>query len=101
MSLTYEWCYEVLDSEGDIVDHHFADRLSDFQDHSITTTLCLVRNEGNSVDGLTDRHWAYVKNEQLPSAFSDSALHELPGLRVPLRFHRELVLHTIRTRRLP
>lgn len=87
IKVNYEWCREVMDGE-DIVDNHFEDQLVDLIDSE--GVLVLVRNEGNENEGVTDRFWAYVVNGKLPDCFSDAMGNELPGLPVPLRFHKEL-----------
>ena len=46
----------------------------------------LVRDEGNEIDGLTDRYWAYVKGGKLPEYFSDSMGVPIK-IKVPKRFH--------------
>ena len=95
--ITYEWDVEEVDLHEDIVDHHHCDDLKPLLDHfgsAITTRtgtfrLVLVRDVGNDVDGLIDRHWAYVRNGELPQFFSDG-LTDVRH-RVPARFHRELI----------
>jgi hypothetical protein len=83
----YEWCYETLDDNGDIMDGDFEERLSHFQDARKTNTLCLLRREGDNIDGESDRLYAYVKNGQLPDKFENSSID------VPKKFHKELKKH--------
>lgn len=85
----YEWCYETIDENKDIIENDHEDRLKDFQDNRKTKQLCLVRSEGNKLDGLQDRVWAYVKDGKLPERFSDESGHELPAMKVPKKFHKE------------
>lgn len=89
--IRYEWTLETLE-DGDIVDSDFSDRLTfgwvKIAD-SISMDLGLVRNEGNDIDGITDRLWAYVKNGKLPEYFTD-AMREPTGYKVPQKFHNEL-----------
>lgn len=96
MTVSYEWDIEEVDRDsGDILDHNHGDKLSQllraFGD--IITQgrgdLVLVRDEGNNVEGLLDRYWAYVKDGVLPEYFTDS-MGEDTGIRVPQRFHREI-----------
>jgi hypothetical protein len=86
---SYEWCYETLDEFGDIIDTYFCDKLKDFDESARTETLCLIRNEGNEVDGLEDRLWAYVKDGQLPETFEDGGGYSIDEP-VPERFRKEL-----------
>ncbi len=88
--IEYEWCYETVDEEGDIIDNNFADTLMEFTDNAKTNQLCLVRNEGDEINGLEDRFWAYVKDSKLPEWFEDGAGEEI-GIKVPQRFHNELL----------
>jgi hypothetical protein len=94
--IAYEWDVEEVDAHEDIVDHNFCDSLKPLLEHygsaitagNGTFRLVLVRDVGNDVDGLIDRHWAYVRNGKLPQFFSDGIADT--GHRVPARFHREL-----------
>lgn len=88
MKVAYEWCYEVTDEHGDIIDSNFADKLSDFS-KTEEGELVLVRNEGDEINGLEDRQWAYVKNGKLPLKFSDARNQEI-DIDVPKRFFKEL-----------
>lgn len=85
----YEWCYETTDEHGDILDNDHEDKLVNFSEGRKTNQLCLVRNEGNDIDGLNDRLWAYVKDGKLPEYFSDSMGTPI-AIKVPQRFHNEL-----------
>jgi len=86
--IAYEWCFETVD-DGDIIDSNFADKLSDFTDSDKTDTLCLVRNEGDEINGLEDRLWAYVKDGKLPEFFEDGRGKDV-DVKVPLKFKNEL-----------
>lgn len=85
----YEWCYETIDENGDIIDNDHADKLAEFNEARKTEQLCLVQNIGDDDNGLEDRNWAYVKDGKLPQFFSD-AMGEFIGYEVPKRFHKEL-----------
>lgn len=86
----HEWLVEAVDQHGDIIDTNCYPTLAD----AISTTLgCpevqdyyrigLVRDEGNDVDGLQDRQWAYIqKNATLPDEYSDGAI-------IPKKFRDE------------
>lgn len=88
MKTTYEWDYETVDENGDIVDHNHADQLSKFTDGDKTNTLVLVRDVESENNGLEDRTWAYVKDGKLPEYFSDA--RGALVYKVPQRFHAEL-----------
>lgn len=81
--IIYEWSLETIDEHGDIIDSDFSN--SPFELIAANQRMCLVRNEGNEVDGLTDRLWAYVVDGKLPEYFTDSNDCEV-GYRVPLKF---------------
>lgn len=85
---TYEWTFEVTE-EGNIIDSDFRDVLADL-DITLKGDLGLVRNEGDEVNGLTDRLWAYVKDGELPDYFSD-ALGNVTSYKVPIRYKYELI----------
>jgi hypothetical protein len=85
--IKYEWSYETVDSDGDIVESIFWDTLESFFDNDRTNVLCLIRNEGNEIEGLTDRYWAYVENGILPNNFSNSI--GIVDIKVPKKFHKE------------
>lgn len=87
MAVDYEWCCEVVDQHGDIVESYFAlscaGALSWVEDDGREYQICLVRTCGEGY-----RSWAYMSNGQLPDYFADSAGHDTT--RVPQRFHREV-----------
>lgn len=85
--ITYEWGYEIEDQNGDIIDNHFEDNLNDLKGES--GNLVLVRNEGNEIDGVTDRYWAYVKANKLPDFFTDS-MGSSVNIKVPQKFRKQL-----------
>jgi len=61
--VTYEWCCEYTDNNGDIVDCDFSQKLSDVypaRRKDYQPTFCLIRNYGNDEDGLLDRGYAYA-----------------------------------------
>lgn len=84
--VTYEWDLETLDEYGDIQDHDFAERLIDLKGKE--WRLVLVRDEGNELNGLANRYWAYVENGKLPECFSNAT--NVVNIKVPQRFHKEL-----------
>lgn len=95
--VNYEWCIEHYtdDEFEDIVDNHFSDVLDFRPKHFIAndgekTRLVLVRNEGNEVDGLQDRYWAYVENNKLPELFTDDRGYPV-SIKVPKKFHAEIL----------
>jgi hypothetical protein len=90
MPTTYEWSHQCIDKFDDIIDHHFADKLSDLPDDPccgdetcVKHDLELWRNVGNDIDGITDREYALVVDGRLPDEMDG-------GSRVPVRFHREI-----------
>ena len=100
MAISYEWDHETSDEHGDIDDHDFSDslKMSGF-DHSMLyqkgNDLVLVRNEGDQWEGLTDRFWAYARVAEdgklyLPDHFNQGTGYEMPNMKVPQRFHKEL-----------
>jgi hypothetical protein len=91
VSIVYEWCVEVVDSYGDIVDNYFADSLAQAiewagdDDGEYEHQICLVRTE-DTFNG--DRAWAYLTDDgRLPAYFADAFGHDTT--KVPQRFHRE------------
>lgn len=88
-SVNYEWSLEQLDHNNDIVDNDFSENLTFEKNSLVGNDLGLVRDEGNEVDGLQQRLWAYVRNGKLPEFFADA--NSIPtGYKVPVRFHKEL-----------
>lgn len=88
--IIYEWTIETIDEYGDVIENDFAEKLSSFDKDEIKgKDLGLVRNEGNEIDGLEDRYWAYVKDDKLPEYFEDGAGYHI-AIKVPQRFHKEL-----------
>lgn len=83
LEIDYEWCYETV-IDGDIEEVDFEERLSLFDKNRITDTLCLVRSEGEDINGLQDRFYAYVKDGQLPEYFENC------NIKVPQKYHNEL-----------
>lgn len=90
MTVGYEWIVEVVDEDGDILDttawptareavFHMADKLPDGHGYDFG----LVRNDGDDVEGLADRQWAYVRNGALPDEFDG-------GAAIPKRLREEL-----------
>ena len=87
--VTYEWDIETVSNDGEVLDHHHADRLKDLPTPSTKNeVLVLIR------DTETERLWAYVdESRMLPRYFSrpeaDGQYHET-SVAVPKRFHREI-----------
>lgn len=88
--ISYEWDVEELDDNGEILDHVWRDKLSDFRSPAFECrhALVLVRDEGNEFEGLQERFWAYEEGGKLPEFFSDTQRET--RIRVPERFHAEL-----------
>jgi len=98
---TYEWDIEEvegLDEDADIIDHTFSPELDQFHHAMLSAALkrednyrlVLVLDQGNEVDGLQDRAWAYVAEDgTLPEFFAD-AWEATTSHRVPDRFRREI-----------
>lgn len=88
MKVAYEWCYELTDEHGDIVNNNFADKLSDFSNKE-EGELVLIINYGDEINGISDRYWARVTDSKLPLKFSDAGNQEI-DINVPKRFFKEL-----------
>ena len=92
----YEWDLETVYREsGDVLDHHFADRLQELPARESDQDLVLVRSVGNEHDGVADKMWAYVVNGELPKTFSvptECGMSDC-GVKVPKRFAVEFSLH--------
>lgn len=89
MATSYEWVVESLDDYDDITDTCAWSSCMDARAHmgraterGERTALCLVRNVGNDVEGLTGRQWAYVDNGALPATFDGGAV-------IPARYRVE------------
>jgi hypothetical protein len=82
----YEWDREIVDANGDVIDHNHSDKLRVIADDP--GRLVLVRDEIDRYEGLVDRYWAYANNGKLPEFFEDERGCE--GPKVPKRFHAEL-----------
>lgn len=85
----YEWCYETLDDNDDIIDNTFEDKLANLNKPDEKCRLVLVRSEGGENQGVTDRAWAYVIDGKLPDYF-ENANNQPINTKVPKRFHEEL-----------
>jgi len=81
MATNYEWDLETYEGD-DIIDHWFAEKLSNLPLPAATQVLVLVRRVGYPDEGVGDREWAYIQDGKLPEIFDG-------GTRVPQRFHRE------------
>ena len=95
--VTYEWTAEASDEYGDIIDSHFDETIDGAKGYGgnlreqypdAKIEYALVRTAGNEVDGITERHYAYLDDRGfLPDRFSTSA-YEMDGPDVPKRFQR-------------
>lgn len=83
----YEWNYERVDADGDIIDHTYADKLKDLnmdEDGFLVLVRSVYENER-----LVDRTWAYViSGMELPAHFEDSYGKQCE--KVPQRFRKEI-----------
>lgn len=64
--ITYEWCLEYLNKDGDIEDHHHADSLAELVPKPEETDLCLIRYSDSG-----DRWYAYESNGTLAAKFEE------------------------------
>lgn len=84
MNTIYEWDVEKVDREsGDILDHHFEDKLDMLKPPADDEDLCLVCDKGFH----GGKGWAYVRDGELPENFT-TADDRFFG-KVPKRFHAE------------
>tara|TARA_R100000306_G_C4329666_1_gene119556 strand:- start:342 stop:665 length:324 start_codon:yes stop_codon:yes gene_type:complete len=98
--VNYEWDVETVNSDGDVEDHNFADKMKDllgyFLDQSqqgCRKRLVLVRSTGDDESGLTGRLWAYVEDGDFERGeFQDCGAGGpiYPGVEIPKRFVEEL-----------
>ena len=91
----YEWLVEFTDEHGNIdLDHlETLDDISRLKEEQFD--LVLVRRAYNG--SCTEIYWAYVKNNQLPEFFSDSAhiaglTKEPTNIRVPKKYLQQLFI---------
>ncbi len=91
----YEWVIEILELEDDpeygpqIVEVNHADTYADalkFARDIPRYHIGLVRDEGNDVEGLVDRAWAYMEDGKLPERFTEG----LRSYEVQKKFHKEV-----------
>ena len=85
--VVYEWSLETLDENCDIIDSSFSD--TPFEEVEANQRMCLVRNEGNEIDGLVGRLWAYVKNNKLSECFENED-GNATGYKVPKKYQSQL-----------
>jgi hypothetical protein len=93
----YEWDYETVMDNGDIVDHAHCDpadvvrrgtpdindtweEVYEGQKEVYHYELVLVRTVSSEAEGIVHRTWAYVEDGKLPEHFES-------GHKVPARFH--------------
>ena len=89
----YEWDYEVVDKNGDIIDHNHADTLLELvhfleRSHLGPGRAVLVRDAWRSDGELTGRLWAYIEDGELPEFFDGAGVPT--ALSVPRWAHREI-----------
>jgi hypothetical protein len=91
MTYTYEWTWELCDTEGEIIDQGFWDSLRECrEDAPAGADLALMWRDGNDDDGELERAYAYCQPGPTGSGlvlpdFFDNGWH-----RVPKRFHAEV-----------
>lgn len=83
---SYEWALETFDENDDIIE---TDTFTSIKDLIANRPIgphavALVRNWGSPEEGVVDRDWAYVIDNQLPKIF------ETTGYRVPKKYHTQL-----------
>jgi hypothetical protein len=97
MAISYAWTVEVLEDEyNDIEENDFRDTYAEALKAAEAMKkdlkpgrhieIGLVRDQGDEVDGIQDRQWAYVgwkEDGKLPARFDG-------GAAVPKRFHKEV-----------
>ncbi len=84
-NIYYEWVYEEYCGE-DIIDPLFSETLKDANKNiqgQENYKIALVRNKGNSDNGLTDREYAYIDNGKLPCRFDGGSV-------IPKKFYKEV-----------
>ena len=93
-SVAYEWKLEYVDQHDDIQDYihgdHLEEIIGDYHNGSIVSSgevckprICLVRDQGNDDDGLTDRSHAYFGENLIPVEFEEC------GRKIPKKYQRE------------
>lgn len=89
LQISYEWTVEVM-QDGDIVDSSFYDNFADIPADDFTNNdIGLVRNEGNEMQGVVNRYWAYLKDGKLPEYFTNE-LGESVNIKIPAKYHAEI-----------
>ena len=98
--ISYEWVVEYIpdrsDDDGDIVEVNHFDTFNEAFNWVLDSAapfdhdIALVRDVGNDAEGIIDRAWAYLnEDDKLPETFTYSA-GEDSGIRVPKRYHTEV-----------
>lgn len=88
----YEWTLEEIDRESeDIIDSDFSNTLESFKRYFNDSNfdIGLVLDEGNEIEGVINREWAYIKNNSLPEYFSNSYGEETNN-KVPNKYKIQL-----------
>ena len=87
---SYEWCYEIVESDGDIVDCQYWATYAECRENAPSDAeIALVWRYGNDLIGEEDRAYAYCipadngDGLQLPECFDNDR-------KVPQRFHAEV-----------
>ena len=95
--VSYEWVVEELDEDGDIVEPVHFDSFAEAAAYGATLAradIGLVRNEGDELEGLTDRLWSYARRVDgkwtLAETFNAGGDEFPTETRVPARFLREV-----------
>ena len=90
--ITYEWCLEYLDENGDIEDHHHADSLAELVPKPEGTDLCLIRYSGNEDEGIVDKWYAYESGGILAANFEEGGQPPVPK-KYLAEFARMVTIH--------
>lgn len=93
MPTTYEFVVEQMEScndDADIIDTSGFDRMDEAiefrnQCNEWPTRICLRRDTGNDLEGITERYYAYASNGVLQDRF-ESCMGAQDGPPVPKRF---------------
>tara|TARA_R110000751_G_scaffold22666_2_gene63655 strand:- start:1004 stop:1336 length:333 start_codon:yes stop_codon:yes gene_type:complete len=91
--VTYEWVFEPLDENGDIIDPQFSDDLNDLLKHcgeyfGDPRDIALIRYIGDIDDGILDSDYYYIN--QTHGCFLDKETSYTGFEIIPKRFISEL-----------
>jgi hypothetical protein len=99
MAVTYEWAVECQDEHGDIQDVRSFDSFREAMAERAAADwpkveIALVRSVGNNVVGMTERHYAYLRDdgtlEPVFSSYHEEGRGACDGPAVPKRFVQHL-----------